>query len=76
MAKTALHCARTVEIAGHLLDHGADIDARDVDHESTAAQVLVRDAPEVVRLLVDRGAWFDIFIAVGLRDPTRRTLPP
>ena len=68
--KTALHCARTVEIAGYLLDHGADIDARDVDHESTAAQYLVRDAPEVVRLLVDRGAWFDIFIAVGLRDPT------
>ena len=66
--KTALHCARTVEIAEYLLDHGAEIDARDVDHESTAAQYLVRDAPEVVRLLVDRGAWFDIFIAVGLRD--------
>ena len=28
----------------------------------------MRDAPEVVRLLVDRGAWIDIFIAVGLRD--------
>ena len=68
--KTALHCARTVEIAGYLLDHGAEIDARDVDHESTAAQYFVRDAPEVVRLLVDRGAWFDIFIAVGLRDRT------
>lgn len=66
--KTALHCARSVEIAGYLLDRGADIDARDVDHESTAAQYLVRDAPQVTRLLVDRGAWFDIFIAVGLRD--------
>jgi hypothetical protein len=66
--KTALHCARTVEIAQYLLDHGSDIDARDVDHESTAAQYLVREAPEVTRLLVDRGAWFDIFIAVGLRD--------
>ena len=44
------------------------IDARDVDHESTPAQYLVRDAPDVARLLVDRGAWFDIFIAVGLRD--------
>jgi ankyrin repeat protein len=66
--KTALHCARTVEIARYLLDRGADIDARDIDHESTAAQYLIRDAPDVVRLLVDRGAWFDIFIAVGLRD--------
>jgi hypothetical protein len=28
----------------------------------------VREAPDVVRMLVDRGAWFDIFIAVGLRD--------
>jgi hypothetical protein len=67
--KTALHCATTVEIARYLLDHGADIDARDVDHESTAAQYLVRDAPDVTRFLVERGAWFDIFIAVGLRDP-------
>jgi ankyrin repeat protein len=66
--KTALHCARTVEIAEYLIDHGADINAVDVDHESTAAQYLIRDAPAVVRLLVDRGAWFDIFIAVGLRD--------
>ncbi|HEV8347100.1 MAG TPA: ankyrin repeat domain-containing protein [Vicinamibacterales bacterium] len=67
--KTPLHCARTVEIAQYLVDRGADIDARDVDHESTPAQYLVRDAPDVARLLVDRGAWFDIFIAVGLRDP-------
>jgi len=66
--KTALHCARSVEVASYLLERGADIDARDVDHESTPAQYLVRDAPEVVRLLVDRGAWVDIFIAVGLRD--------
>ncbi len=32
------------------------------------AQYLIRDAPHVVRFLVDRGAWYDIFIAVGLRD--------
>jgi hypothetical protein len=66
--KTALHSARTVEIARYLLDRGADIDARDVDHESTAAQYLVRDVPDVARLLVDRGAWFDIYLAIGLRD--------
>lgn len=66
--KTALHCARTVEIARYLVEHGAAIDARDIDHESTPAQYLVRDAPDVVRFLVERGAWFDIFIAIGLRD--------
>jgi Ankyrin repeats (3 copies) len=67
--KTALHCAATVEIARYLLDHGAEIDARDVDHESTAAQYLVRDAPDVTRFLIGRGASVDIFMAVGLRDP-------
>jgi len=68
--KTPLHCASTVEIANYLIEHGADINARDVDHESTPAQYLVRDAPDVTRLLVDgHGAWFDIFIAVGLREP-------
>lgn len=66
--KTPLHWASTVEVARYLLDRGADIDARDVDHESTPAQYLVRDAPDVARLLVERGAWFDIFLAVGLRD--------
>jgi len=66
--KTPLHCAKTVAIAQFLLDHGADLNARDVDHESTPAQYLVRDAPDVARLLIARGAWFDIFIAVGLRD--------
>ncbi len=66
--KTPLHCARTVEIARYLVDRGANINARDVDHESTPAQYLVRDAPDVARFLVERGGWFDIFIAVGLRD--------
>jgi hypothetical protein len=66
--KTPLHCARTVEIVEYLLDRGAEINARDVDHESTPAQYLVREAPDVTRLLVANGAWFDIFIAVGLRD--------
>ena len=69
--KTPLHNARTVEIAEFLLARGADMNARDVDHESTPAQYLVKEAPEVVRFLVDRGAWFDIFIAAWLRDRAR-----
>jgi ankyrin repeat protein len=36
--QTPLHVASTVAIAELLLSHGADIDARDVDHESTPAQ--------------------------------------
>ena len=36
--KTPLHVAPTTGVAEYLLEHGADIDARDVDHESTAAQ--------------------------------------
>jgi ankyrin repeat protein len=66
--KTPLHCARSMENARYLVDRGADLNARDVDHESTPAQYLVRDAPDVTRLLIDRGAWYDIFIAVALRD--------
>jgi ankyrin repeat protein len=66
--KTPLHYARTLEVAQYLIDHGADVNARDVDHESTAAQYLVREAPDVVRLLIAHGARVDIFMAVGLRD--------
>ena len=66
--KTALHWAVSVDIAQYLLDHGAELEARDVDHESTAAQYLVRDAPDVTRFLIGRGATVDIFMAVGLRD--------
>jgi hypothetical protein len=66
--KTALHCASTLAVARLLVERGALVDARDVDHESTPAQYLVRDAPDVARWLVDRGAWVDIFLAVGLRD--------
>ena len=40
--QTPLHFASTVEIARFLLDHGAEIDALDVDHESTPAQYMLR----------------------------------
>ena len=38
-----LHFAQTVEMAEFLINRGADINARDIDHESTAAQWMVRD---------------------------------
>jgi hypothetical protein len=40
--QTPLHFASTVEIAEFLLDDGAEVDALDVDHESTPAQYMLR----------------------------------
>jgi hypothetical protein len=36
-ARNPLHCAGTVAVAALLLEHGARIDARDEDHDSTPA---------------------------------------
>ena len=55
-------------MAAFLLDHGADIDARDVDHESTPAQYLVRGRPDVARYLVSRGCSTDILLGAALGD--------
>jgi ankyrin repeat protein len=66
--KTPLHCASRVEIAQYLLDRGAEIDARDVDHESTPAQYMVDDRQEVARYLVTRGCQTDILMATALGD--------
>ena len=69
--QTPLHFARTVEIASFLLDHGADIDAKDIDHESTPAQWMLGDRPEVARYLVDRGCRTDILLASAVGDVAR-----
>ncbi len=66
--QTPLHFASTVAIAEFLLQHGAAIEARDVDHESTPAQYMVRDRQPVARHLVQRGAQTDIFLATALGD--------
>jgi ankyrin repeat protein len=66
--QTPLHFASTVEIVEFLLDHDADIEARDIDHESTAAQYLVQSHPDVVRYLIRRGAKTDILMAAALGD--------
>ncbi|MEO8619962.1 MAG: ankyrin repeat domain-containing protein [bacterium] len=64
--QTPLHFASTVEIATFLLEHGADRDALDVDHESTPAQWMVGDRQDVARLLVTRGCRTDILMAAAL----------
>ena len=66
--QTPLHFASTVEVAEYLLDKGADIDARDVDHESTPAQYMIDDRQEIARFLVRRGCSTDVFMAAALGD--------
>jgi ankyrin repeat protein len=63
-----LHEAKTVAIADWLLDRGADIDARCIDHRSTPAQYALADRPDVARRLLERGATADIFMAARLGD--------
>src|SRR5579862_6971301 len=67
-ARTPLHCAGTVAVAALLLDHGARIDARDEDHDSTPVQWRIGESPDVARFLLQRGAQADIFLAAALGD--------
>jgi ankyrin repeat protein len=69
--QTPLHFAATVEIARYLLDHGADINSTDIDHESTPAQYMVSAQPHrhsVARYLIERGANTDLLMAAALGD--------
>jgi ankyrin repeat protein len=69
--QTPLHFAASIEIAEYLLDHGAEIDVRDIDHESTAAQYMAAQwprRPEVARYLISRGAQTDILMAASVGD--------
>lgn len=63
-----LHEAKTVAIADFLIDRGAGIDVRCIDHKSTPAQYALVDRPDVCRRLLDRGATPDIFMAARLGD--------
>ena len=67
--QTPLHFASSIEIAETLLAHGAKVDARDVDHESTPAQYMVRDRQAIARYLIGRGCHTDILLAAALGDP-------
>lgn len=66
--QTPLHFACSVEVARFLLEQGADIDALDIDHESTPAQYMMRGRREVARYLVSRGCRADPLMAAALGD--------
>jgi ankyrin repeat protein len=66
--QTPLHFAGTIEIADYLLSQGADINARDVDHESTPAQYMLDGRQDIARYLVSRGCATDILMATALGD--------
>jgi len=76
--QTPLHFARSRAVVDLLLAHGADIDARDVDHRSTPAEWMLERRRgegryELAQYLVERGASTDIFLAaaLGLTDRVR-----
>lgn len=62
-----LHYAKSKPIIDYLLENGAEINARDVDHNGTAAQWAINDY-EKCRYLVEKGADVDIFMAIALGD--------
>ena len=79
--QTPLHFARSREVVDLLLEWGADIDARDVDHRATPAQWMLERRRGAGRFalaeyLVERGASVDIFLAaaLGLGDRLRSML--
>jgi ankyrin repeat protein len=69
--QTPLHFASSIEVADFLLDHGADINALDVDHESTPAQWMLGRRTELARHLVNRGCRTDLLMAAALGDLER-----
>lgn len=62
-----LHFAKSREAIDFLLERGALIDMRDIDHGSTPAQYAVDD-PQKCAYLLERGAEPDIFMACLLGD--------
>ena len=66
--QTPLHMAGSIEAADLLIAAGADLDVRDVDHESTPAQYMVRDRHAIARHLVARGCRTDLLMTAALGD--------
>ncbi len=66
-----LHFSATIEIAHMLLEAGAELEAKDIDHESTALQHMASSKPErhdVARFLIAQGARADILAASALGE--------
>lgn len=63
-----LHFADITEVAQLLLNRGAEIDGRCLDHFSTPVQYLSSVRPEVATFLLSHGATPDIFSAVLCGD--------
>lgn len=79
--QTPLHFARSLKVVDLLLEAGADVDARDVDHRATPAEWMLdrtrgNGRYDLARTLVERGARADIFLAaaLGLRDRVQALL--
>ena len=80
--QTPLHFARSRAVVDLLLAAGADPDARDIDHRSTAAEWMIGDMNsrssrnDLAKYLVERGASADIFLAaaLGLTEQARKLL--
>jgi ankyrin repeat protein len=75
--QTPLHFASSVGVAELLLTAGADMNALDVDHESTPAQYMLRveqrrhypqDRQGVARYLIQKGCITDLLMAAALGD--------
>jgi ankyrin repeat protein len=62
-----LHVAANAETAELLVSRGADLEIRDVDHESTPIQYQIHNRA-LVRVLLSHGATPDVFTAVVLDD--------
>ncbi len=66
-----LHFSATPRIAELLLEHGADINLRDRDHNGTAAQWTIRRRPEVCKYLIEKGADADVILYCAIGDVER-----
>lgn len=69
--QTPLHFARSRRVVDLLLEAGADINARDVDHRAAPAEWMLERTRgagryELARYLVERGASVDIMLAAAL----------
>ena len=65
--QTPLHVAANTDTVDVLLEGGADLTIRCLDHSATAVQYSV-DRPDVCRHLLAKGAEADIFLAAALGD--------